>query len=176
MELIRRLSGQLDDLLVRSEPALQRADEFRGRVAPEAAFPHHGNPPPRGAQCSDIPAVPLDVGDELRLPEFGSSGRVGRVSALRVTMPETTMDEHDRSPARQDQIRPARQRSVMKPVSIAPAMKRAPEDEFGPRVPTTYPGHHARPRRPIHYIDHRELAGRKVRTWYWHSLQRARFN
>ncbi|BBB12248.1 hypothetical protein SPYCA_1506 [Sphingopyxis sp. FD7] len=123
----------------------------------DRAFPHDCGSPSRLIESGKRPLIPEYILLEFLRPEFRSSGGRGRESAAFVTMPETSMDEHDGPKSRKDQIGPAWQSLVVQPVSQAPCMQRLSKDEFGLRVSPLDPRHHSGPRCLVDNVGHHEF-------------------
>lgn len=67
-------------------------------------------------------------------------------------MPEASVNEHDGPVPRQDDVRPARQASVVKAKSQTRSVEIGADDHLGLRIATPDSGHHPRPRLPIHDV------------------------
>jgi hypothetical protein len=99
-------------------------------TALERAFPDRGDPPTIFQKCSDIPFVSLDVGRELRRPEFRTGRWRCREGTFAVAVPEASMHENDSLVLGEDKVSFAGQFCSVEPVTEAPCMQRAPQEQF----------------------------------------------
>jgi hypothetical protein len=67
-------------------------------------------------------------------------GHIGE-SAARMSMPETSMNQKNDSPARKNNIRLARKVGAIKPKSISHSVERSAHGQLGCRIPGPYPRH-----------------------------------
>ena len=138
-----------------SKPMLQSPQRHRARIPAEPALPHNGDSPP---SCEQVPlrtVVPLHVAIEFRLPELGPCRRGGRVGTSGMAVPETAMNEANRTVATEDKIRCSRETPDMEPESKPPCVEPPSKDKLGPRVLGGYARHHSRSRSPVHNVGHR---------------------
>jgi hypothetical protein len=69
------------------------------------AFPNDQYVPPQFTESFYRPSISIDIGAELVLPEFDIGlGRRG-ITAIRMPMPKTTVDEYDLPAGREYQVR-----------------------------------------------------------------------
>src|SRR5689334_18839806 len=82
--------------LIRSAQPVRDFDghSFGAVGAPQRTFPDDSGPPAELLKGAPIPGVPDDVSIEFFLPEFPPSGRIGRISATGMPMPEAPMNEY----------------------------------------------------------------------------------
>jgi hypothetical protein len=80
------------------------------------------------------PSIAFPVSAELFEPEIGTSRGQAKERAIIVVVPEATVHENNCAPARQHDIRPARQLRTVEPVAEALMPQKLPNLHFGPRV------------------------------------------
>ena len=109
----------------------------------EAAFPYHGNAPARCPERFYIPGISFDVLAELLLLEFRSGCRGCGVSAVSMTMPETSMHEDGDLPFSHHDVRATWKFSIMQAITESGSVECASKDQFRFGVLATDAGHHA---------------------------------
>lgn len=124
------------------QPLFERRQCRQSSARFELTFPHHRHAPPEGRKLCLVPLITGDIGVELPLPELLVARRRGCEATSRMPVPEAAMHQHDRSPFRQDDVRPSRQPLVVKAKAEPGSMKRLPNDHFRLRVAPPYGGHH----------------------------------
>jgi hypothetical protein len=96
----------------------------------ELAFPNHQHPPSQSLQLPTFPCVPASSRINLRFPVVRA--RLRHLSPLAVmTVPETSVDENDRSSCRQYDVRRARQVAAMQAKSVAKTMQQRTHGDLG---------------------------------------------
>jgi hypothetical protein len=116
------------------------------------AFPHQKNAPIILHQCRYVLAITSNVGIKLLLPKFVTCLGECRKSAVRMSMPKTSMHEYGNSmPAKHD-VGTSRQIASMESKSQSRSVQQLSHDGFGARVLSTYPRHHPTSCRPVYYI------------------------
>lgn len=111
-------------------------------TALERAFPDRGYPPAIFQKYSDIPFVSLDVGRELRSPEIRTGCWRCREATVSVAVPEASMHENDSLVLGKDKVRFAGQFCSVEPVTEAPCMQRAPQEQFRLGILASNARHH----------------------------------
>jgi hypothetical protein len=122
-------------------------------VLPDITFPDNADAPAKLAECSHVSRISIHVRPELLLPEFWTRCRDRCEAATGMTMPEASMNHDGSHSARKDDIRPARQACAVQPEPQPQSMKRLPQTDFGLRVCSPDPSHHARAGRTIHNVS-----------------------
>jgi hypothetical protein len=129
-----------------------RRDSLLGLQA-KAALPYHGDPPAALKKSRYVASIPIGVLPEFPLPEVNVRRRTGAPPAVRMAMPETTMNENYSSILRKHKIRLARQICPMYSVAVAGNVKRSTQKLFRLCVLPSNTSHHSRARRLIHNIS-----------------------
>ena len=133
---VDHLAGVAKDLkcaAVAAQPPCEALSHAR-LVQPERAFPHDRHAPAGVAKLANRPSIAFPVSAELFEPELGTSCGQAKERAPLVVVPEATVHEDDRSPARQYDIWPARQLRTMEPVAEALVPQKLADLHFRPRV------------------------------------------
>lgn len=91
---------------------------------------------------------------ELRVPEVDSGGGHRRQLATSMSMPEAAMNEDDASILREDEVRSARERSIIGLEPQTCSMQIAADQQFGLRVTSSDPPHHQRSLFRADDVDH----------------------
>jgi len=73
-------------------------------------------------------------------------------------MPETSMNEHDRPPARQYDVGPTGKVSHVQAIPQALAMQEAAHEQLGPCIASLNGSHHSRPRFGVDDVGHEAVA------------------
>jgi hypothetical protein len=118
---------------VAAQPSCQAQSDAR-LVQPERAFPHDGHAPAGVAKLVNRPSIAFPVSAELFEPEIGTSRGQAKERAPLVVVPEATVHEDDRPPARQHDIWPARQLRTVEPIAEPLVPQKLADLHFGPRV------------------------------------------
>ena len=126
----------------------------------QCAFPDNCDPPARFEQIESVPPIALDIRSKLCPPELLASGRDIGVGAIGVSVPEATMHETHGPEASKHEVRGARKLPSVQAESEAASVNSPSKVEFGPRVPASDPGHHARTGRSVYYVRHRRCVWR----------------
>lgn len=140
---LRACGGAIDHLVgvaknlkcaaVAAQPPCEALSHAR-LVQSERTFPHDGHAPAGLAKLVNRPSIAFPVPAELFEPEIGTSRGQAKERASLVVVPEATVHEDNRSPARQYDIWPARQLRTMEPVAEALVPQKLADLHFGPRV------------------------------------------
>jgi hypothetical protein len=142
LALTTSLSGRPRSRLARSrcrqQPRQARA-ELIGRA--QLTFPDGDNAPAESLECGRRPAVARNVVAELRFPELEVALGCVRELALRVSVPETAVDNNYRSMPWKNDIRAAGELGHMQPESAAHPVKNGTDLSFRYSVPTANAGH-----------------------------------
>lgn len=146
--------------LASSQPLVQLQSGRGFTPLSQRTFPDDCDPPTCFEQVASVPPIPFDIGIKLGLPELLASGRGVGVGAVVVSMPETAMNEAYRSEPPKHEVRRAGEFAIVQSVSETEGVKSTSKEEFGPRVPVSDSGHHARTGRSVHYVRHRRSCGR----------------
>lgn len=100
--------------------------------------------PAEGADGVFVPEVAGLVALDLRLPEGVAGFREAEVGTVFMPVPETAVDEDDGTVFRQDQVGPAGERPVVRPVdreAVAETVEHGSQGEFRLGVATPDAGH-----------------------------------
>ena len=111
-------------------------------TALERAFPDRGDPPANFQKCSDVPFVSLDVGRELRRPEFRTGCWGCREATVFVAVPEAAMHKYDSLVLGEDKIRFTGQLCSMQPIAEACGVQCAPQQQFRLGILVSNTRHH----------------------------------
>jgi hypothetical protein len=136
-------------LFVRTQPDLHsysQVFEFLVLFPFDRAFPYDQDPPPGSQEGVVISSISLLVRLEFFTPECLPRRRHGGVLADFVDMPERTVNEDDRTEARQHEIGRTRQVPVVQPISQPEPMKRTPKPHLRTGVALPHAGHDPRSR------------------------------
>ena len=122
---------------------LQESDDSLGDQFETAqlALPYHQDAPAQPRQLALLDEIPFPVAIELGAPELDARLRRARKRTARMTMPEATVHEDDLPPAREDEIRSARQLPPVEPISVAKPVDQAANGHLGARSLVPDPGH-----------------------------------
>lgn len=131
----------------------------------KAALPDDGSSPPGILQILAVAQVARDIAGKLLLPEIRPCRRHGRVTTSLMPVPETAMHLDGDLPFRQHDVGAPRQALVMKPEPKTHRMQGFTKPDLGPRVLSTYSGHHPGTGLLVHYIGH-VMTALAARTWY----------
>lgn len=140
--------------------ALDPARQKCGKCLPIPAgtrrtLPDNQNTPARRQQCVAHASVALHIGCELSLPELLSrSGHPGMATS-RVGVPETTMNKHDDSTPRQNDVGMSGQVLPVQTEAETCCKEGLADDDFRLCVPPSDAGHHPASRRRVDDIGHR---------------------
>ncbi len=137
------------------QPVFQRHGRPGFTPLSQRAFPDDCDPPADFEQIESIPTITLDIGVKLCQPELLPRGRGIGVGTVGVPVPEAAMHEAHGSEASKHEVRGAGKPPVVQAVSEAASVNSPSKEEFGPRIPASDPGHHARTGRSVHYVRHR---------------------
>lgn len=116
--------------------------EFPIRVILHLAFPDDAHTPSHLEQPIYAPAIPGDIGGELRLPETGRGLRRCRMSTSAMAMPEAAVDENGKHSTAENNVRPSRQVLGMQAVANASGTQCTAELDLRQCVLASYAGHH----------------------------------
>ena len=131
--------------------ALDRAaEENTGQLA----FPDRVNTPSRFLQPLAVSPIPRYVGSKFLQPEFDPCGRSGGPGASGMTMPETSMNEHDCPKLRKDEIRSSGKIPDMKAKPETAGVQGAPQGHLRFRVLPANAAHHSGTRLLVDNVRH----------------------
>ena len=168
---------RLERLVIPSQPSLKLERGCENVVA-QCTFPHDCNTPAGIEESASVAPVTLDVGVELRLPEFRPRGRGGRISAMCMPMPEAAVDETHGCESTKHQIGGAGKPSVVQAISESTCVESPAQDEFGYSVSASDCRHHARTGRSVNDVRHLpvlpEFRGMPPTTDFTRGLGRVR--
>lgn len=95
------------------------------------AFPYNENLPAQSLQKLVISNVTGHIGLEFSLPEFDVAAGNSGLSATRMLMPETSVDEDDGFVTGQNNVRLSRKVFAVKAKTVSQGMKQAAYDHLG---------------------------------------------
>ena len=121
-----------------SKPRPERLDV--GHVT----LPDRLDPPSCRLQRHSRPLIPIPVARDLANPIFSVRLRDPRPARTVVAMPEAAVDEDGETPARQNDVRLARQVGAVEAVAAPQRPHQAADGEFGLGRRTLHPAHHRR--------------------------------
>ena len=130
-----------------------RGQEIPRGLAPvqSSSWSHIPKPPKpaisRRLELSNDVGVARDVRGELRLPEIRVGARCRGATTSFVSMPETPVNEDNRTPARKNDIGPTRQSPAADPEPVTQSMRHLANGDLRRRVRLP---HHAHVQRSLH--------------------------
>ena len=122
---------RLEPSISSAQPPVQLGHEFDGPPLAQRTLPYNCDSPTGCEQLVAIAPVTLHVGVELRLPEFRSRGRGGRVWATCMSVPEAAVDEAHGSESRKHQVGGAGKLALVQAISETAGMESPTQYEFG---------------------------------------------
>ena len=133
-------------------PRLQSCNGRRCFARFQAALPHDRYAPSKVIQKCVVALIPQDVPSKLVFPEYViARGRCG-VAAARMPMPEASVNQYDRLPLRQNNVRSPGKVAIMESITKAGCMQRLAHDHFRLGITTLDAGHHSRSSCSFDYI------------------------
>lgn len=130
------------DFLVAMQPLLNQLRSILGRM-PHRTFPDSGHTPAKRTKHFHVSLVAVDIALELSLPKIFIGLRGGGVATAIVSMPEATVDEHNRLVFQEHKVRRAGQLSNMKSIAEPPDEKKRTKGSLRPGVLSANTRHHA---------------------------------
>jgi hypothetical protein len=105
----------------------------------QLTLPNDNDAPAKTAKCGHVASVAFGVASKLLHPEVAICFRHVSKAAAHVLVPETTVHEHDRSPARKHNVWPSRQAIPVEAESEARSVKKGSNDALRTRVLSANP-------------------------------------
>jgi len=136
-----------------------------GGLGPQGAFPNCCNPPARFPKSGLNCCIPRNICIKLGRPKLGARRRNRGIAAACMAMPKATMHEDDGSVLRHHDVRRAGNTLRVKAKTKAKRMQGPTQRQFGPRVLSTDPRHHAGAGLAVEDVCHLP-PGFICRTWY----------
>lgn len=157
--------------VISSQPSVQLQGDLTFNLLAQRTFPNNCNSPACPQQVTLVASVPLHICIQLGSPELPASGRSGREWTVRVSVPETAVNETHGAKSPEYNVWSSWQFSIMQAVSESPCVQSAAKNNFWSRVLAPDPGHHARTGRSIHYVRHRRSCT-DLKKCCWQQISR----
>ncbi len=118
----------------RLEPEGACEDFIQVPLVPRLAFPNREHPPTGPFQSGGTPLVALDVPAEFFVPEFDARLRCRAAGTSDVPVPETSVNEEDKSVTGKDDVRCSREIAAMQTEAQSATVGGAAHDQLGASI------------------------------------------